>query len=155
MYILAPNQTIEKYPYSIGELRRDNPSTSFPRRPPDEILEQWGVLSVTRTDSPSFDPITQNLTEGTPMFANGQWAQTWVVSDATNREIEQRTEQRLEDTRNQRNRLLSETDWIVIMHTERGTNIPAVWELYRQALRDITSQGGFPYTIEWPTKPGE
>ena len=59
------------------------------------------------------------------------------------------------EARSERNRLLSETDWVVIMHTEQGTNIPAVWELYRQALRDITSQGEFPYTIEWPTKPGE
>jgi len=48
---------------------------------------------------------------------------------------------------------LAETDWIVIMHTEKGTNIPAAWEIYRQSLRDITSQPGFPHTINWPTKP--
>jgi len=29
------------------------------------------------------------------------------------------------------------------------------WAIYRQALRDVTSQAGFPETIVWPTKPGE
>jgi hypothetical protein len=52
-----------------------------------------------------------------------------------------------------RNALLAESDWLVIMHTEKGTNIPAEWELYRQALRDIPEQEGFPYQIDWPVKP--
>jgi hypothetical protein len=52
-----------------------------------------------------------------------------------------------------RDRFLSECDWVVIMHTEKGTNIPAQWELYRQSLRDITAQAGFPHSITWPTKP--
>lgn len=55
--------------------------------------------------------------------------------------------------RAQRDKLLAETDWIVIMHTEKGTNIPAVWEIYRQSLRDITSQPGFPHDVTWPEKP--
>jgi len=55
--------------------------------------------------------------------------------------------------RAQRDKLLAVCDWIVIMHTERGTNIPAEWELYRQALRDITGQAGFPHQVEWPVKP--
>jgi hypothetical protein len=55
--------------------------------------------------------------------------------------------------RRKRDRLLQETDWIVIKSYERGENIPATWELYRQALRDITAQAGFPYSVEWPTKP--
>lgn len=36
---------------------------------------------------------------------------------------------------------------------ERNENIPAEWEVYRQALRDITAQTGFPFTVEWPAKP--
>ena len=55
--------------------------------------------------------------------------------------------------REERNNLLQETDWIVIKSYERGENIPAQWELYRQALRDITAQADFPYSVEWPSKP--
>jgi hypothetical protein len=58
-----------------------------------------------------------------------------------------------DEARSLRNNLLVETDWIVIKSYERGQNIPAEWELYRQALRDITEQTGFPYEVTWPTKP--
>jgi hypothetical protein len=57
--------------------------------------------------------------------------------------------------RQQRDRLLAETDWIVIMHTEKGGSIPLEWATYRQALRDITDHVNFPHLQEadWPTKP--
>lgn len=55
--------------------------------------------------------------------------------------------------RDQRDKLLSECDWIVIKAKETSTNVPAAWKTYRQALRDISSQEGFPNTITWPTKP--
>jgi hypothetical protein len=64
-------------------------------------------------------------------------------------------EQTATGVRNTRNKLLADTDWIVIMHTEKGTNIPATVEIYRQALRDITDHANFPHLAEddWPTKP--
>ena len=55
------------------------------------------------------------------------------------------------EIRAERGLRLSETDWMALSD---NTMTPE-WASYRQALRDITSQGGFPYTIEWPTKPGE
>lgn len=57
------------------------------------------------------------------------------------------------EIRDRRNQFLSETDWIVIKAYERNENIPAEWEIYRQALRDITTQTGFPHDVIWPTKP--
>jgi len=51
--------------------------------------------------------------------------------------------------RNQRNRLLAETDWMALSD---NTMTPE-WASYRQALRDITEQTGFPYSVVWPTKP--
>ena len=48
---------------------------------------------------------------------------------------------------------LKESDWIVIKNLELNANIPGVWEVYRQALRDIPTQSGFPNTIVWPTQP--
>lgn len=53
------------------------------------------------------------------------------------------------DMRNQRNRLLAETDWMALSD---NTMTPE-WASYRQALRDITAQEGFPYSVVWPTKP--
>ena len=52
--------------------------------------------------------------------------------------------------RKERDRLLLACDWAVLpdAQTER-----TAWENYRQALRDVPEQAGFPYTIEWPEKP--
>jgi hypothetical protein len=35
----------------------------------------------------------------------------------------------------------------------RAVDVAPSWSTYRQALRDISSQEGFPWTIEWPTQP--
>lgn len=50
--------------------------------------------------------------------------------------------------RNQRNDLLKETDVHAL-----GDRITDEWRTYRQALRDVPSQAGFPDNITWPTKP--
>ena len=55
--------------------------------------------------------------------------------------------------RQSRDDKLKETDWIVIKNLELNANIPGAWEVYRQALRDMPAQEGFPWTIVWPTQP--
>ena len=52
-------------------------------------------------------------------------------------------------TRSKRNRLLSYTDWMALSDNTMSTEMAS----YRQAVRDITSQEGFPYSVTWPTKP--
>ena len=53
--------------------------------------------------------------------------------------------------RKERNRELSETDWIVTKSNETGSSISNEWKSYRQSLRDITTQDI--NNITWPTKP--
>ena len=55
--------------------------------------------------------------------------------------------------RRQRDRLLSDCDWVITMHKELGTNIPAAWKNYRQALRDLPANTEDPANPVWPTKP--
>ena len=64
-------------------------------------------------------------------------------------------EWRAEALRAERNNKLAETDWVVTMHKELGTNIPAAWKTYRQSLRDITDTYSSLDTVVWPTKPTE
>ena len=153
MYVFAPNQTIETFPFSIGDLRRDNPNTSFPRNPSAELLAEWNVFPVVQQDPPSFDASTQNLNEVNPTLTSDQWLQTWSVTAASSDEIAQRTTDAEAGVRAQRNRLIAETDWVIVMAKETGTNIPAAMKTYRQALRDLPSAEGFPHTMTWPTKP--
>ena len=53
----------------------------------------------------------------------------------------------------ERNKKLAETDWVVTMHKELGTNIPTAWKTYRQALRDITDDATSLDDVTWPEKP--
>lgn len=50
--------------------------------------------------------------------------------------------------RAQRNELLAASDSMAL-----ADRITPEWRDYRQALRDVPAQSGFPNTITWPTKP--
>ena len=68
----------------------------------------------------------------------------------------QKTDKQLaSEVRTARNELLAQSDWVVVAAYEKGGEVQAEWVTYRQALRDIPSQGGFPHNVEWPIKPGE
>ena len=54
------------------------------------------------------------------------------------------------EVRAERNTKLAATDWTQITD---ATADKAAWAIYRQALRDITTQAGFPQTITWPDAP--
>jgi len=51
--------------------------------------------------------------------------------------------------REERNRLLTESDWRALA----DQTLTDEWRDYRQALRDISSQEGFPESVAWPQKP--
>jgi hypothetical protein len=53
----------------------------------------------------------------------------------------------------QRDALLRASDWVVLRAYERGEPVPAAWASYRQALRDVPSQEGFPDSVNWPEAP--
>lgn len=51
----------------------------------------------------------------------------------------------------QRNALLAQTDWAQVVDTPQS--LKDKWAPYRQALRDVPQQEGFPETVVWPTQP--
>lgn len=59
-----------------------------------------------------------------------------------------------EAVRAERNKLLADSDWVVIRAVENGSPVPGAWIAYRQGLRDITQQAGFPGSVVWPVAPG-
>jgi hypothetical protein len=150
MYVLAPNQTVQKFPYSLKDLRKDNPNVSFPASPSPELLEQWNVYAVLDRDQPQYNYATQNCSMVNPVLENEQWYTNWQITDATPEEIEQRREQKAASVRFERNQRLADCDWTQLAdapvdHSE--------WATYRQALRDVTAQAGFPWNVEWPSQP--
>ena len=82
-----------------------------------------------------------------------------IINDR-DKEIDRLTQEALdnepseeEKDRTQRGSLLEETDWIVIKYLDIGEPVPQEWSDYRQALRDITEQDGFPGNVDWPEEP--
>ena len=154
MFVKVKNGAVEKYPYTVGDLRRDNPNTSFPRTIPEATMARYDMYPVVQEPSPSFDPLTQKVRVGSlPVLQAGVWIMTKSVVAFTSEQIAVNDAAKAKEVRAKRDKLLAETDWVVIMHTEKGTNIPLVWEVYRQALRDITGQSGFPHSVTMPVKP--
>ena len=90
-------------------------------------------------------------------MVNGERIQ-FTAEEETARDAEEKTwadgapARRMVDLREQRNRLLAETDWM----GNSDITMTDAWKTYRQALRDITSQTPSDDTlsnINWPTKP--
>ena len=62
--------------------------------------------------------------------------------------------------REQRDKLLTETDWVTAKAMETEKPIPAEWKTYRQALRDLPAtaepqldENGKLTNVTWPEKP--
>jgi len=60
-----------------------------------------------------------------------------------------KAEEKATAIRTERDKLLAECDWRGVSDLTMSDE----WKLYRQALRDITSQATFPSEVAWPTKP--
>ena len=152
MYVKITNGSVDTYPYSVGELRRDNPNVSFPKQVPDTLLAEYGVYPVTETDQPSYTPRTQNIAqETTPTLVSGVWTVGWTVTDKTAEETTEYDNSVAVGNRDLRNRLLADTDWTGLS----DVTMSAEMTTYRQALRDITTHANWPNLEpdDWPTQP--
>ena len=130
------------------EIRQAFPSTSFPTNMADRDFASFGVVPVTEVPAPIVD-YTKNVTEGAPVYQNG-WKQSWVVTDASAEEIAQRTEDKAAEVRAERSRLLAGCDWTQLGDAPGG--VAAKFAVYRQLLRDLPGQPGFPWNVAWPTE---
>ena len=57
------------------------------------------------------------------------------------------------DVRRQRDALIAACDWTQVPDAPLTAAKHAEWVTYRQALRDVPAQAGFPDTIDWPKNP--
>lgn len=54
---------------------------------------------------------------------------------------------------NTRNKLLYDSDWTQLPNGPLTQEVQQEWAVYRQALRDITTQSGYPFNVIWPVPP--
>jgi len=149
MFAKIINDVVEKYPYSIGELRKDHPRVSFPKNPNSETLAAFNTFEVARTPQPKVDH-TQDVGEGVPQKINGVWTQVWNVSNVDQDTLAERTEGRAKQIRDERNYKIAASDWTQVADSPVDKQ---AWATYRQALRDVPTQAGFPWDVTWPEAP--
>jgi len=81
MYVKISNGQVEKYPYTIGQLRKDNPNTSFPKVPSTASLADFDVYPVTPVAPPAASGFTKRVTEQTPTLVGSDYVQAWQEVD--------------------------------------------------------------------------
>lgn len=88
-----------------------------------------------------------------PVFTDRPATDTEPAKTAAEQEAEYKAAKDAEqavNVRSDRNRRLSESDWTQLADS---TADKAAWATYRQALRDVPTQAGFPWTVNWPVAP--
>ena len=130
-----------------------NAVLSDERAIPEEV-EQHGYGVFEWAWSPEVLPTQTAEPIGVTRHSDGIFRPTFNIRNATANEISERTIQASEVARHKRNRHLTNSDITQLAQaTEQMKAKATEWEAYRQALRDISEQAGFPFDIQWPTKP--
>jgi len=100
------------------------------------------MYKIVEAAAPTVDSKTHRQSQSIQQV-NGVWTQVWGA------------EQLAQDTasanvRGYRDNLLTDSDWTQVADAPVDKT---AWATYRQALRDVTSQAGFPWAVEWPEQP--
>jgi len=151
MYLKVSGSTIT-YPYSVQNLKNENPSISFPTIIADSLLESFNIYKVETKSSGYDNDDTKDVTEVTPTLSGSVYVQTYNITDADEETINKRREIKWSEVRSNRDSLLSECDWTQFNDSPISGSTLTDWQTYRQSLRDITNQST-PYDITWPNRP--
>jgi len=126
-----------------------------------DTFADLGWDEIVTVNMPTASSDMKIVVEGTPAQVGGKWTQVWeeqdrftTDSDGTKSDKEAAYQTQLDNqaaanVRSERNQKLKDTDWMGLS----DVTMPTEWATYRQALRDVPSQEGFPYTVTWPEKP--
>jgi hypothetical protein len=142
-YAIIDGTTVER----TGTISQLFPSTLFPSSGvPEEFLTANNAVKIIETLS--FTTPTQKLTT-VDAYVEGGKAYTVKVESTTTEEQTNLTNAKWEQVRNDRNALLSQSDWRALS----DVTLSDAWRTYRQELRDIPSTQSDPYNITYPTPP--
>mgnify|MGYP000226306814 CR=1 FL=1 len=136
----------------IGDSFTLFPNTSFPLDKIDyQFLQENSVLEVVSWEH--FNEENEKLIDAEPYIKEGK-VYTCLKVAKTEAELQDDALKvqlaKENEVRNQRNQLLKDSDWTQVADAPVDKT---AWAIYRQALRDITSQEGFPFNVVFPNPP--
>lgn len=131
------------------EFRKLFPNTSMPQQLSEELINEFGGDVVL--EGPQAQPTRYQVgfRDGVEQI-DGKWYTKYSVADMEQEAIAAKDAEQAKSVRDERNTKLKDSDWTQVADAPVDK---AAWATYRQALRDITTQEGFPWTIDWPVNP--
>lgn len=144
------------------EFRAMFPNTGFPVPLTETIINEFGGDVVFEGPQATGGTVYQYSQAAGVEQINGKWYTKYVLGpiftdneEATAAEQEaafkaMKDAEQAKSVRDDRNKRLSDSDWTQVADAPVDK---AAWAAYRQALRDISSQTGFPWTVQWPEMP--
>jgi hypothetical protein len=138
-----------------------HPNTSMPQQLTETTINELGGDVVFEGPQASGGTVYQYSQAAGVEQIGGKWYTKYILgpvfTDGETTAAEQeaaykaaKDAEQAKSVRATRDAKLAATDWIVIKALEAGAAVPAEAAATRQALRDITSQAGFPWEITWP-----
>ena len=157
-----------------NEIRKIFNNIALPQVWTDEVFNLLNIKPVVSTPPPERTGLYTKVVRNGIVEVDGVWQTAWIEKDmfepldvldengaevTLTKEAQEAEYQagldRIEEmkVRKKRDLLLSNSDWVSVKAYENNTTTSFEWVTYRQALRDITEQDGFPYNVTWPEKP--
>jgi hypothetical protein len=126
------------------------PDTSFPALLTSDIVEPFGFGMYDFSSQPETGRY-EKVVESTPVKNEfGVFIQSWDIVPMSDEEKSEVDSWKADMVRKERNYNLMECDWTQLQDAPVNSQD---WVSYRNALRDLPSQSGFPWDITWPDKP--
>ena len=125
-------------PYSEAAFRADNKHTVYGKAISNRHLNAQDVYRVRTLPAPE-QLGHKAVANALPELVNGEWVLDWTLVALS-----------ADEARALRDSLLAACDWTQVADAPVDQ---AAWSTYRQALRDLPDQAGFPDNVTWPEKP--
>ena len=150
MLIRLENGAPVEHPVSDYNFRALYPAVSFPRYLKPADVEPFGFGLYEYSQQPELAKY-QKMVEGVPVLKDdGTWYQQWDVVEMSAEEKAQADVEQAALMRSFRTNKLTASDWTQI--ADSGVDA-STWQGYRQSLRDLPTQSGFPWEVSWPEPP--
>ena len=132
-----------------GEFRAMHSNTSMPQQLTETIINDMGGDVVF--EGPQAQPTRYQVgfADGVEQI-EGKWYTKYSVADMDDEAKTAKDTEQAKAIRSQRTDKLKGSDWTQVADAPVDQ---AAWATYRQALRDITAQPGFPWDTQWPDAP--
>lgn len=150
----APIGLVESPPLLYSNFKRLFPKETFSDKAVAVEVESFGYGVFEWSWAPTDLLYTRSSDDvGLTKHSDGIWRPTFVERAATEEEIAQRTKLKAESVRIDRDQLLRGTDYTQLPDCVFPSEVVSKFAVYRQSLRDIPKQEGFPWKVIYPTMP--